>query len=470
MSVRGQEGVEKGDPLNSQTKNSLKPGYMGLSQHSLQEKNYRTLSTGNTFRKRLIQIPTHTQIIEARSYVLGLSEWMKFLLRFNPAGYELNVTIILTQILWLSFILTLFFISRGVNARWLALPMWLEIFIQLTTLHLYHSYPAEFSVELRPSTSLSAVRVEETWSILKKLILTLLVTFHSDQQRNNWYILIVVVFGLVLMGSEYFHQYIRPYNTLFNFTNTVTLSLFLINYYGWDALPKQWIFFFVHIWGWALIGGSGLLLLYFLWKLIRIACTCYTELIPIHIGLLTVSFNSFLLGSSHLALISFIEQKPLIFKIEFTTVCLCLFLVQSGNFFYTLWLDWIPYELQERYLTFLLHGTMRSTLIQSTQHAPYLLKILRPLLLQQSLPAGRLNLDPGKLLLEESCILCTQKPSICVIIPCFHSGTCKSCSRNVVSKSVDCPFCKHPMHKILAVIPNGTKDCTVTEEVAIFAE
>src|SRR3990167_6415926 len=182
MSSKERAGLEN-DKHSARQAPSDNPGYVGLTQLSIQQQKYRKLGTGQSFRKRLVQIPTHTQIFEAKASVIGLSEGMQKLLSFNRGGQEFQLNIIFSQVLWLSLILAIYFVTQGVTLRLLAAPMWLDIFIQLITLHLYHSYPAEFLNDPQRTGAMTDLRLQEIMSIIKKVVLSLLVTFYQLEKN-----------------------------------------------------------------------------------------------------------------------------------------------------------------------------------------------------------------------------------------------------------------------------------------------
>ena len=66
---------------------------------------------------------------------------------------------------------------------------------------------------------------------------------------------------------------------------------------------------------------------------------------------------------------------------------------------------------------------------------------------------------------DETCTICINEPSNCIILGCRHGGICKKCAFDMMKKSSLCPFCRCSIEKICVVLKMNDTQYKVIEEI-----
>ena len=64
---------------------------------------------------------------------------------------------------------------------------------------------------------------------------------------------------------------------------------------------------------------------------------------------------------------------------------------------------------------------------------------------------------------SNECLICFSRPPNCVILRCMHGGVCDQCSRSILLKKNECPFCRAKIHSIKVIEPASENQYRVLE-------
>lgn len=66
------------------------------------------------------------------------------------------------------------------------------------------------------------------------------------------------------------------------------------------------------------------------------------------------------------------------------------------------------------------------------------------------------------------CLICFNSQPECLIMPCMHGGVCVKCSKDILKRSKNCPFCRAKINTIKVIEERGDNKYLVKETISLM--
>lgn len=378
-----------------------------------------------------------------------------YLFRYNPTVNGNNLKLMLNTIQQLTFFVSVYLYTRRGDYQVLFAPIISDLTLSV------------ISFILLPKLGIATDEQMMILRRMKGLVFVLKVSmcyliYLSTFGQKKWipWVSLLIVLLLILTNTD--GNKIECYESLFNFINLVSFTLFLFKYHGvWDLSWKS-IFILYLIIGWIIFFICCIVALVL--TLVFIASLCRGDFKAAITMMISqgVTISLFFFCSYCFALpVQMLGEEKSWLGLSLETTCLITIIINVISFFYGLLVSLFPHQSiilqpqvnRERQVK---ETRGLNTVLNVMQINPNYFAFTDAMKKDQKPEAGET---------EDQCAICYTNPPNCLIFPCLHAGLCKSCSVKIMSKRTECPMCRKPMEKISIIEKISDTEYKIVEEI-----
>lgn len=388
---------------------------------------------------------------------------LPFLLKENKPCSNINLFAFTTLLTSTVQIVSIYYYTQSDDFRYLFIPVVLDILQQAISIPVYARYPMQFRI-LGDSDLSEAVTREKRVLAAKCMIFAILFTNSHIRWSGLPILMVLVVFWVRHLEMGRNHRLMFP--SVVRFVEGTALILLTVKL---NTRPDMsWnIVMIVHLsCAWFLVVLSFI-------TVPVLICTIGYKLSK---GIPSISWPtlSFLFSSNVYVLAS----TMLIFELR-------NHLKGQGSLFspYTTTVILIFVSWQHNLLLILLRNTSVELNIEKSENEVhektnlnYVMNVIKksPTLFvtgnEDTLTAlkKRPSFQESEHTVEEpDCIVCYTNRSCCLVMPCMHSGLCKSCAHQCLKKKSTCLICRQNIQKIVVIQKKSDTEYVVNEELTL---